>query len=76
MKKLLLSVTLLLSAISLFAQEDVGIPILQQDIPEQILYRTGYVVSYNKDARLPNWVAWHLTSNHTTGEQKRPNNIL
>lgn len=55
---------------------DIGNPILQQDVPEQILYRKGYVVSYNKDTRLPNWVAWHLTSSHTTGEHKRPNNAF
>ena len=76
MKKPLLSAILLLFAISLLAQEEVGTPILQQDVPEQILYRKGYVVSYNKDTRLPNWVAWHLTSSHTTGEQKRPNNAF
>lgn len=39
--------------------------------PEQILYREGYVSSYNKATRLPNWVAWHLTSDHTTGPYKR-----
>ena len=76
MKKLLFSVILLLSVLPLLAQEEVGIPILQQDVPEQILYRKGYVASYNKDTRLPNWVAWHLSSNHTTGEQKRPNNAF
>ena len=76
MKKPLLSAILLLFAISLLAQEEVGTPILQQDVPEQILYRKGYVVSYNKDTRLPNWVAWHLTSSHTTGEHKRPNNAF
>lgn len=54
----------------------IGTPILQQDVPEQIMYRKGYVVSYNKDTRLPNWVAWHLTSSHATGEQKRPNNAF
>ena len=41
------------------------------DRPEQILRRKGYMVSYNKDLRLPNWVAWHLTAAHTTGASKR-----
>ncbi len=29
-------------------------------------------MSYNKDTRLPNWVAWHLTAEHTNGAAKRP----
>lgn len=40
--------------------------------PEQILYRTGYTTSYNKDTKLPNWVAWCLTAGHTEGTNKRP----
>lgn len=39
--------------------------------PEQILKRTGYVVSYNKTTLLPNWVAWHLTAERTEGSAKR-----
>ena len=31
----------------------------------------GYVVSYNPDNRIPNWVAWQLTESHTTGPYKR-----
>jgi len=38
---------------------------------EQILQREGYTASYNKDLKIPNWVAWHLTANHTTGSYKR-----
>ena len=38
--------------------------------PEQILRRTGYVASYNKDTKLPNWVAWHLTADRTIGPAK------
>lgn len=30
-------------------------------VSSQILVREGYVTSYNKDTRLPNWVAWRLT---------------
>lgn len=30
-------------------------------VSSQILVREGYVTSYNKDTRLPNWVAWQLT---------------
>ena len=43
--------------------------------PEIILQRKAYVVSYNKDTRCPNWVAWQLTAAHTDGELKRMNNF-
>lgn len=33
-------------------------------VSSQILVREGYVASYNKDTRLPNWVAWRLTKAH------------
>ena len=38
---------------------------------EIILDRKGYTVSYNKDNKIPNWVAWHLTSEHIEGKYKR-----
>ena len=40
-------------------------------LPEQMLRRTGYLSSYNKTTKLPNWVAWHLTEDRTTGPAKR-----
>lgn len=39
---------------------------------EQILKRTGYTVSYNKQTLQPNWVAWQLTKEHLSGSAKRP----
>ncbi|MBP5314445.1 MAG: DNA/RNA non-specific endonuclease [Muribaculaceae bacterium] len=45
-------------------------------ISEQILKRKSYIVSYNKDTRCPNWVAWHLTSGHTTGDVGRMGNAF
>lgn len=42
-------------------------------VSEQILKRTGYVVSYNKQTRIPNWVAWHLTAAHVEGRVQREN---
>lgn len=54
------------------------VPTTQLEIPattgksqEIILRRNGYTVSYNKDTRLPNWVAWHLTAAHTKGSNQR-----
>ena len=50
----------------------IEIPLPLKDTPEQILYRKGYTVSYNKDTRIPNWVVWHLTAEHTKGPHRRP----
>lgn len=40
---------------------DLEIPARLTSVPEQILRRTGYTVSYNSNRRVPNWVAWCLT---------------
>ena len=48
------------------------LPLPLKDVSEQILYRKGYTVSYNKDTKIPNWVAWHLTAEHVTGPYRRP----
>lgn len=50
---------------------DLELPAAQQRLPEQILRRTAYTVSYNRDTRQPNWVAWHLTAEHVDGPYKR-----
>lgn len=47
------------------------IPAKLTQTSEQILRRTGYTVSYNKDSKVPNWVAWHLTVAHLKGTTKR-----
>ena len=39
--------------------------------PDMLLVRDAYYVSYNKDWRIPNWVAWHLTKAHTYGDNDR-----
>jgi endonuclease G len=36
-----------------------------------LLKRTAYTLSYDKDTRLPIWVAWCLTKEHTYGPYKR-----
>ena len=46
-------------------------PAALTDRPEQILRRKGYITSYNKETRNPNWVAWHLTKSHTYGKNQR-----
>lgn len=44
-------------------------------ISEQILEKSSYMVSYNKDTKIPNWVAWHLTADHTDGHVRRMSNF-
>jgi len=49
------------------------LPKINKDVQSQILYRTGYITSYNKDTKLPNWTMWHLTKAHSTGNSQRKN---
>lgn len=41
---------------------------------EQIIRRKVYILSYNIETKLPNWVAWGLTAEHVDGEYPRDNN--
>ena len=52
------------------ANIDVRLP---SHIPNQLLYRTAYSLSYNKETLCPNWVAWHLTAEHADGVIPRDN---
>ena len=49
----------------------IEIPSSPTDIQEQILVRKAYTVSYNKETKCPNWVAWELTSSHADGDLPR-----
>ena len=40
---------------------------------EIIIKKKAYIVSYNPDTKVPNWVAWHLTDLHTDGPVGRIN---
>lgn len=53
------------------AGEDIGLPAMRPQSGEQILRRTAYTAAYDKATRLPVWVAWHLTADHTSGANKR-----
>lgn len=44
-------------------------------ISEKLIEKTAYIVSYNKETKIPNWVAWHLTANHTDGPIRRMSNF-
>jgi hypothetical protein len=43
-------------------------------VNEQLLRRKGYLASYNRYTKEPNWVAWHLTKELLSGTVKRPGN--
>lgn len=91
MKKIFLSIILILSLTAivralqpqdidshqeLMVQEaGLEIPSLTRERPQQILRRMAYTVSYNQETRCPNWVAWHLTADHTDGACGRLNNF-
>ncbi len=49
--------------------------LLKQSLPtgvaSQIMHKKGYIVSYNRDTKIPNWVAWHLTAAHVDGPHNR-----
>ena len=51
--------------------EAIEIPRLTQALPEQILHRIGYTLSYNNSTKNANWVSWHLTKEHTDGPWSR-----
>ena len=48
--------------------EDLGYPDVEGDT---ILIRKAYVVSYNKENLIPNWVAWELIAEHADGSWPR-----
>lgn len=58
------------------APDQLEIPAPLADRKERILRRKGYTVSYNDDLKIPNWVAWELTSEKTKGTFKRTDNFL
>lgn len=51
--------------------DDLLIPKFTRTIANQFLKRIAYVTSYNRETRNPNWVAWKLTREHTSGPFSR-----
>ena len=66
-----LFIVILSIQISCAQNDNIEIPALKKDKNEIILNRKGYSVSYNIENKIPNWVAWHLTSEHAYGNYKR-----
>lgn len=51
------------------------IPAPLNGTPEIILHKKSFVISYNPETKIPNWVAWHLKGEHTDGPFKRLGNF-
>ena len=51
------------------------LPAYLTDRAEEILWREGFVISYNSKHLLPNWVSWLLTKERTKGTEKRADNF-
>lgn len=56
--------------------DNLEIPDRLPDREEQIINHTGYTVSYNENWRLPNWVAYELTSKEVQGTVKRAKHFV
>ncbi len=52
------------------------IPVMQSGTGGQILKRLGYTLSYNADFKTPQWVAWELTEQETSGDEGRTNKFV
>jgi len=52
------------------------LPARMDGADELLLKREGYYVSYNKERRVPNWVAWHPTAEHTNGSNYRDGEVF
>ena len=57
-------------------ENNILFPAPMKNVSEQILHRKGYTVSYNRDLKLPNWVAWELTPEKLVERESRTNKFL
>lgn len=51
------------------------IPVYQTD-DTRIISRTGFTLSYNDTWKIPQWVAWYLTTERVEGKEKRTDDFL
>ena len=63
-------------SVEAYRSKKMEIPAKMDSTPEILLKREGFFVSYNKERRIPNWVAWHLTAAHTSGDYYRDGQIF
>ena len=64
------------SSENIVAGNDLLLPAPLKRVPEQILHRKGYTVSYNKDLKIPNWVAWELSLEKLIERESRTDKFL
>lgn len=62
------------SSISSDKQLEIPAPLTNRS--ELILHRKGYTTSYNKDLKIPNWVAWELTPEKLVERESRSDKFL
>lgn len=55
--------------------EGIEIPHTLKDVPERVLEKSNYTVSFNRETNLPNWVAWSITSEELIERESRTNNF-
>lgn len=48
-----------------------GYVVMPEDTPEQYKVYTGFMVSFNKDNKVPNYVSWELLDSETVGSENR-----
>ena len=58
------------------SMENVEIPAPLSHTPEQIVQRKAYTVSYNRDLKIANWVAWELTADKLVERVERDDRFL
>ena len=56
-------------------KKGIEIPISQAD-DTRILSRTGFTISYHDTWKMPQWVAWYLTTERVEGKEKRTDDFL
>ncbi|SHK67381.1 DNA/RNA non-specific endonuclease [Xylanibacter ruminicola] len=67
-----LFITLILCAqYSCDQEKHIEKPAPLRECNEIVLKRISYIVSYNSETKIPNWVAWCLTAEHVDGNLKR-----
>lgn len=57
------------------AEEGMEIPLTAQGMPEQVLSKSNYTVSFNTKNNIPNWVAWSITPDELIEWESRSNNF-
>ena len=63
-------------SVEVYRSKKMEMPAKMEGTSEILLKREGFFVSYNKDLRIPNWVAWHLTASHTSGDNYRDGQLF